>query len=102
MAGYTVQAAFPSETGTPTEGKVIPNVLREVRVTGNSPWMPGRLMMIEIVRLIIPLSVAIIGLQSVAQDKLQKSELWAGALAVIAVGFGADIVKNLYASSRAR
>jgi hypothetical protein len=64
--------------------------------------MPGRLLITEILRLVVPLRIAIIGLQSVAQDKLQKSDLWAGALAVIAVGFGADTVKNLFNSVQQR
>jgi hypothetical protein len=95
MAGYTVKVRFPDHSD-------IASVDRNIKVTGGFPWMPGRLLKTEILRLAVPLAIAIIGLQSVAQDKLQKSDLWSGALAVIAVGFGADAIKNLFTSARQR
>ncbi len=50
---------------------------------------------VEIVRFLLAFGVALAGIEAGAIDQLRKLDFLAGTIAVIALGFGADSVKNL-------
>lgn len=52
---------------------------------------------VEIMRFLIAFGVALAGIEAGALDQLRKLDFLAGTIAVIALGFGADSIKNLLA-----
>lgn len=50
---------------------------------------------VEIVRFLLAFGVALVGIEAGAIDQLRKLDFLAGTIAVIALGFGADSIKNL-------
>jgi hypothetical protein len=50
---------------------------------------------VEIVRFLLAFGVALAGIEAGAIDQLRKLDFLAGTIAVIALGFGADSIKNL-------
>jgi hypothetical protein len=57
---------------------------------------PGRSRVwVEIVRFLLAFGVALAGIEAGALDQLRKLDFLAGTIAVVALGFGADSIKNL-------
>ncbi len=57
---------------------------------------PGRSRVwVEIVRFMLAFGVALAGIEAGALDQLRKLDFLAGTIAVVALGFGADSIKNL-------
>jgi hypothetical protein len=50
---------------------------------------------VELVRFTLAFGVALVGIEAGAIDQLRKLDFLAGTIAVIALGFGADSIKNL-------
>jgi hypothetical protein len=50
---------------------------------------------VEIVRFLLAFGVALAGIEAGALDQLRKLDFLAGTIAVVALGFGADSIKNL-------
>ena len=89
LAGETLAPTHPIERSFPVTGIVPPTrrLLRMPNVTAEAK--------IEMWHLALVLVIALFGVYATARDKVEGLGVFEGAAAIIAIGFGADTLKNL-------
>jgi hypothetical protein len=93
-----VTAKFTDAGGVAIASDGQPAVIEKTfEVVPESPPKFGDRNTAEVVRLIIVLTIALLGLLSGAREQLLKLDLIPAAVAVFLLGFGADSIKNLLA-----